>query len=480
MPQTEQPPSIDQVRARTSQLLDSLDPDGPIAATVVFKVLRAKETEFIRNANTLTEATRKLPGCEYFAYYVAIPSAPPNEPAQYAINESWKTVRQFKTQWDSAHLKHFQHTVGDLVAAPPDLQFYHGADYQAEARVPKSGQKRCWDTSGAFMSCEHSGQDGAVQAGAPWPEPRFTDHEDGTVTDNVTGLIWLKNGDRFGEVTWAQALAHAHKLASGSEGLTDGSAEGDWRLPTIKELLSLMDYGTGNPLLPEGHPFTGVKPSVYWTSNSLAAAPTLAWMMTLGIGPTVFDLKVNHNRMWPVRTGGKTRVPKTGQMTCWDTNGQKVDCAGTGQDGETQAGLPSPTPRFLDHGDGTVTDKLTGLVWAKNADAFGPRTWEQALAVCNSLGSGNFGLMDGSMPGDWRLPNFREIESLVDYGQVGPSLPADQPFVNVRPTSYWTSTSVATAPSQAMFIILGVGPGIFENKEHPFFVWPVRNWRPAR
>ena len=81
-----------------------------------------------------------------------------------------------------------------------------------------------------------------------------------------------------------------------------------------------------------------------------------------------------------------------------------------------------------------------------------------------------------------RLPNIKEIESLVDYNNVGPSIadPKTAPFINVRPSSYWTSTSVASAPTQAMFIILGVGPVIFENKEHPFFVWPVRNWRPSR
>ena len=83
-------------------------------------------------------------------------------------------------------------------------------------------------------------------------------------------------------------------------------------------------------------------------------------------------------------------------------------------------------------------------------------------------------MSDDSQPGDWSLPNIREAESLVDYGMVGPCLPQGHPFDNVRPSSYWTSTSVAAAPSEAMFIIYGVGPSIFENKQHPFFVWPVK------
>ena len=92
--------------------------------------------------------------------------------------------------------------------------------------------------------------------------------------------------------------------------------------------------------------------------------------------------------------------------------------------------------------------------------------------------NGEYGLQDGSKTEDWRLPNIREIESLVDYGRAGPCLPDKHPFGDsVRPSSYWTSTTVTSAPSQAMFIILGVGPSIFENKEHAFFAWPVRNRR---
>jgi len=256
--------------------------------------------------------------------------------------------------------------------------------------------------------------------------------------------------------------------------LTDGSQSGDWRLPNIRELFSLIDYGAGAPIIPNGHPFRNVKQSIYWTNTSLASAPSLAWMMTLGIGPTVFDLKINPNRMWPVR--GQSRVIRTGQQNCWDQHGASLtDCAGTGQDGELRAGVPWPAQRFTDNGDGTVTDNLTKLVWLKNANPFGFRTWDQALKDCQHLASGSYGLTDGSKAGDWHLPNIREIESLVDYNRFGPSLPEGHLFQDtIRPSSYWTSTSVAYAPTQAMFIILGVGPAIFESKEHSFFVWPVR------
>ena len=342
-----------------------------------------------------------------------------------------------------------------------------------KACVIQTGQDECWDTSGNRIPPTGTGQDGEFQWGKPFPAPRFLDNNDGTVTDKLTGLVWLKDADLFGEVPWAKALTLVQALASGSHGLSDKSKEGDWRLPNIRELLSLVDYGTADPIIPAGHPFKNVKSAIYWTSTTLAPAPLLAWMITLGIGPTVFDLKGSANRVWPVR--GKSCIPRTGQKQCWDGRGNlSPSCNGTGQDGDLQAGVTPPDQRFTDNGDGTVTDNMTQLVWLKNGNAFGLRTWDQALALCNALADGDAGLSDGSAAGQWRLPNVREIESLVDYNNFGPCLPAGHPFEQVRPSSYWTSTSVAAAPTEAMFIILGVGPSIFDSKEHQFFVWPVR------
>jgi quinol monooxygenase YgiN len=476
---------IDNLRAQVSRMLDGLDQEEPIAATVVFNVSKATEDTFARNNEALAQATLKLPGVNVYAYHERrqTEGEPQGDNPEYLIYEDWETVRQFRKQWDSEHLKKFQFSVGDLIAGPPQLSWYYGWSDAGAAggRVSKTGQKKCWGTSGSPIDCEGTGQDGELRIGAAWPTPRFSDNGDGTVTDHLTKLVWLKDADRFGEVTWEQALANANNLAGGSHGLSDGSKKGDWSLPNIKELFSLLDYGTGDPLIPHGHPFKNVKSSIYWTGTSLASSPSLAWMMTLAIGPTVFDLKINPNRMWPVRRGGKSRVPKTGQKTCWDSKGNVIDCAGTGQDGDVHAGAAWPDPRFQDNGDGTVTDNLTRLVWLKNANPFGFRTWQQALDDCNRVASGSHGLTDESKRGDWRLPNIKEIESLVDYEKFGPSLPdGGKPFVGVRPSSYWTSTSVAEAPSEAMFIILGVGPAIFESKEHAFFAWPVRDRRSRR
>jgi hypothetical protein len=149
------------------------------------------------------------------------------------------------------------------------------------------------------------GDDGDIQAGVPFPSPRFTDNGDGTVTDNLTGLIWLKNANCFDEQTWANALSAANNLASGSCGLTDGSVAGDWLLSNVRELQSLIHFGTvPQPALPVGHPFLGGPWTWYWSSTSGFGRPNLAWAVDLGFGRTdgfgkndVFFL------VWPVRGG---------------------------------------------------------------------------------------------------------------------------------------------------------------------------------
>lgn len=479
---------IDALREIVSKFLDNLDQKMPVAATVVFMVNPKKEKIFVKNSETLADATRRLEGCNIFAYHELLSwqkESAADSAVEYLIYENWESVKLFRRQWDSEHLKRFQYSVGELVLGMPVLKFHYGwSDTSRSGRVPKTGQTFCWSSSGELIDCIGTGQDAEYQAGTASPTPRFVDNNDGTVTDKLTSLIWLQDADRFGEVTWEQALENARNLSAGSCGLNDNSQPGDWRLPNIKEFFSLIDYGNADPIIPDDARklFKNVRSSIYWTSTSFAPAPTLAWMMTTGIGPTVFDLKINPNRMWPVRGESKV-VPQTGQKNCYDPKNTNLlnpfefyPCAGTGQDGELQSGVPWPNPRFTDNHNGTVTDNLTSLVWLKNGDPFGLRTWEQALKDCRKLSSGKYGLSDNSKPGDWRLPNIKEIESLIDYGSFGPCLPdRGSAFENVKPSSYWTSTSVTHAPTEAMFVILGVGPAIFESKEHPFFVWPVRN-----
>ena len=142
------------------------------------------------------------------------------------------------------------------------------------APVPKTGQTTVYGQNGTR-------DDGALKKGVAWPTPRFTDNLNGTVTDNLTGLIWMKNADGFGGTkTWAEALSAADSLKSGDAGLTDGSKAGDWRLPNVRELRSLIDYGRSNPALPDNHPFDGVQ-GFYWSSTT-GPDPALAWDVFIG------------------------------------------------------------------------------------------------------------------------------------------------------------------------------------------------------
>lgn len=148
---------------------------------------------------------------------------------------------------------------------------------------------------------------------------------------------------------------------------------------------------------------------------------------------------------------GTIRLPRTGQNTCYDATGVIIDCANTGQDGDTQAGAPWPSPRFTDNGNGTATDNLTGLIWLKDANCTdsaggisrtgGLLNWPSALAWCNNLAHGTCGLSDNSAAGDWRLPNINELKSLVDHSRHDPDLPAGHPFRNALSVWYWSSTS---------------------------------------
>jgi hypothetical protein len=203
----------------------------------------------------------------------------------------------------------------------------------------------------------------------------------------------------------------------------------------------------------------------------------------------------------------RTRVPQTGQTTCWQHRGGQINCPGTGQDGEIQAGVEWPTPPKKQRPNGTVRDKHTAHLSLKNADCFGQfRTWTQALRDANTLASGKYGLADGSVAGDWRLPNVKELLSLIDYGQFDPVLPAGHPFLNVPPfaagtqeTGYWTSTTRMTdalgGVADPFVVRLQEGTTwLFSSPPFMYHVWPVlgvtsgawqpgrtlRSWRPRR
>lgn len=156
--------------------------------------------------------------------------------------------------------------------------------------------------TGQYTSYEDY-DDAYYEQGVGWPDPRFTDNGDGTATDNLTGLIWLLDNCCFGYINWVTALSFCNGLADGQCGLTDGSQAADWRLPNIRELQSLIDFGLTLPALPYRHPF-GPLPSVsYWTSTTATHSIDNAWYMDLDRGGTGSVSKSYSFCVWPVRGG---------------------------------------------------------------------------------------------------------------------------------------------------------------------------------
>ena len=186
-----------------------------------------------------------------------------------------------------------------------------GSTYNAG--VPKTGQTKCYDASGTEVSCTGTGQDGEYQKGVAWPSLRFTDNLDGTVTDNLTGLIWLKNGNcPNGGKNWSDALTFANSLYDGWTGdgsggdcsLSDGSSAGDWRLPNLRELHSLIHFGLANSATwLNGQGFSGVQSDYYWSSTTGANFSSYAWSVGLGYGYVNCGYMTYTYYVWPVRGG---------------------------------------------------------------------------------------------------------------------------------------------------------------------------------
>jgi len=172
-----------------------------------------------------------------------------------------------------------------------------------------------------------------------------------------------------------------------------------------------------------------------------------------------------------VSLAGTINLPKTGQTKCYDTEGVEIPCPGTGQDGDIQAGVAWPEPRFADNGDGTMIDNLTGLMWTKDANLpNSPVTWQQALDRANSLTLADYS--------DWRLPNVNELESLINTNEADSAAwLTTQGFTNVLQTEYyWSSTTFAAGPGDAWIVGMRNGSMGISSKPNVYYyyVWPVR------
>ena len=226
--------------------------------------------------------------------------------------------------------------------------------------------------------------------------PSYRDNGDGTVTDNVTDLMWQKSDDdtlRF----WSDSITYCENLVLGGFD--------DWRLPAVVELMRLLDFGTTNPTI--NAIFTGTNPTNYWTIDGYHNDPvTLAWVVKFDVGG--------------IMDGSKS----TGQFY--------VRCVR----GEQEIDL-----EMVDNEDGTVTDLETGLIWQQNDPS--NRDWEEALAYCETL--------ELAGKEDWRLPSVNELLSLVDTTRYNLSIDENL-FPEASPTVYHTSTTVYSSPADNWII----------------------------
>ena len=149
--------------------------------------------------------------------------------------------------------------------------------------------------------------DGDIEAGIAWPEQRFLDNGDGTVTDTLTGLMWLKDGGCLNKKKWNDALITIVEMNAnpGRYSCTGYSANyRDWRLPNVRELDSLINYGESDSYAwMNASGFSSMKGSYYWSSTTNTDKANKAYGVNMKKTRRIVIPKKNKNYMLPVRGG---------------------------------------------------------------------------------------------------------------------------------------------------------------------------------
>jgi hypothetical protein len=297
--------------------------------------------------------------------------------------------------------------------------------------VPDTGQTKCYDNSGE-IPCPQPGEPFYGQdASYAINPPSYTKldaigndlPDDATewvmVRDNVTGLIWevkrnkddVKNyddpHDADNTYTWYDSTPETNGGNAGTPGngtdtedfiksLNEANFGGfsDWRLPTIKELSCLVKWGTYDPAIDTDY-FPKTVSINYWSSTTIATVDSVTWHVHFQYG------SVHHgDKSW----SWYVRAVRGGQCSS----------------------------RFINNGDGTVTDISTGLMWQQ--ETAGTMVWGPAITYCEDLSLAGYD--------DWRLPNINELQSLVDYSKTSPAIDTSL-FPDTVCSNYWSSTTDA-------------------------------------
>jgi len=345
-------------------------------------------------------------------------------------------------------------------------------------QLPRTGQTICYDAAGSVIDCTGTMQDGELQAGSAWPVPRYSDNNDQTIIDAMTGLEWPMDASTptvgvcsGGMHTWQEAFGYVACLNQQRY-----LGYSDWRLPNLHELSSLINMrqpNIANWIYTQGA--TNAFQGIYWSSTTEAGNIGKAWRVQFGNSDAWSTDKTEGWNVWPVRAGQcGTSGPA---QSCLSRTGQTISYA-PGDDGAMQSGAAWPGPRFTKPdgsaltNDGVVLDRLTGLMWQQNLNAMVNTTWQSALDYIAGLNALRY--LGYS---DWRLPNVGELSSLVNRGQANSAAWLNsQGFVGVPSAEFMTSTTYADNGSFAWAVNMIYGQRKSDlNKGTDLVVWPVRS-----
>jgi Protein of unknown function (DUF1566) len=328
----------------------------------------------------------------------------------------------------------------------PTMLETHATSGAGMYTVVDTAQQRCFDSAGAVIAAPAKGsplfgQD-AQHAGN---RPSYVDNGDGTVQDNVTGLMWTQTPDLDGNgtINAADKLTYDQAVASASK-VTIGGYH-DWRLPTIKELYSLIDFAGTSPGENEVGtsgltPFIDTRYFKFGYGDVSAgdriidaqfATSTRYVATTMQNAPTMFGVNFADGRIkgYPI------------QPTPRQPNGKGFYVL------YVRGNVAYGKNSFVDNHDGTVTDEATRLMWSQ-ADSGEGMDWPSALAWVVGKNAQSYCGHD-----DWRLPNAKELQSLVDYTRAPAatgSAAIDPVFASTKIKNeagqddypwYWTSTT---------------------------------------
>lgn len=237
--------------------------------------------------------------------------------------------------------------------------------------------------------------------------PSYIDNGDGTVTDNVTGLIWAQDLSEKA-MSWEEAGEYCENLELGGYD--------DWRLPSIKELWSIRDFSQGWPWVNTDY--------FYLVGDGTEANQQHSWSSDL------YLVKDEYQNDQVVGSPAFIVNDWTGHIKAM--SGNRFVRAVRGD----EYGIND----FVDNGDSTITDKATGLMWSKD-DSGNGMEWEAALAYAEGSEYAGYD--------DWRLPNAKELQSIADYSGTFPAIDTSvfnlTELTNIKGQTdypfYWSSTS---------------------------------------